>query len=199
MRRWFSLLLLVCLVAACTATPVATPPPAGVRVVDPPVSISGYTLVNQDGAVARLPDFKGRLTLLAFGYTHCPDVCPITLAHFKQVKAELGDKASQVNFVFISVDGARDTPERLKQYLGVFDSSFVGLTGDDATLRKVIGEFNGQFILDNAGGTKADYTVQHTAGSFLVNRKGEWSRQYVYALDPKIISQDIQRVLLRGG
>jgi protein SCO1/2 len=139
------------------------------------------------------------MTLLAFGYTHCPDVCPITLAHFKQVKAELGDKADQVNFVFISVDGARDTPERLKDYLGVFDTSFIGLTGEDATLHKVIAEFNGKFILDNAGGTKADYTVQHTAGSFLVDSNGEWTRQYAYALDPKIIAQDIQRVLLRGG
>jgi protein SCO1/2 len=170
-----------------------------VSVIDPPVKISSYPLVNHSGEAAKISDFNGRMTLLAFGYTHCPDVCPITLAHFKQVKAELGDKADQVNFVFISVDGARDTPERLKDYLGVFDTSFIGLTGEDATLHKVIAEFNGKFILDNAGGTKADYTVQHTAGSFLVDSNGEWTRQYAYALDPKIIAQDIQRVLLRGG
>jgi protein SCO1/2 len=199
MRRSFLFIALVLLAAACSAAPAVTPPPDGVRLVDPPIKISDYPLINQSGQAARISDFNGKLTLLAFGYTHCPDVCPITLAHFKQVKAELGDKAAQVNFVFISVDGARDTPERLKQYLSVFDPSFVGLSGDDAILHKVIAEYNGQFILDNAGGTKADYTVQHTAGSFLVDGKGEWSRQYAYALDPKIIAQDIQRVLLRGG
>lgn len=84
--------------------------------------VSDFTLVNQKGEETRLSDLQGKLIVLSFGYTHCPDVCPITLAQFGRVRNLLGEDAEQVQFVFISVDGTRDTPERLAQYLPVFNA-----------------------------------------------------------------------------
>ena len=185
-------LLLALALAACA--PAAAPTPTadtGINIVEPPVPVQDFTLVNQAGQETHLADVTGKYTLLAFGYTHCPDVCPITLAHFKQIRMRLKDQAGQVNFVWVSVDGARDTPERLTQYIANFDSAIIGLTGPDDQVRAFISQFGGVYFLNNAGGLKKNYTVDHTASWFLLNPQGQWLRTYRYATPPDVVAQDI--------
>jgi protein SCO1/2 len=105
--------------------------------LEPALPAANFALTNQDGQTIRLSDFRGQLVLLFFGYTHCPDACPTTLAQFKQIRNALGANAARTRFVLVTVDPARDTPERLKEYLAQFDSSFVGLTGSADALAPV--------------------------------------------------------------
>lgn len=197
-RRTFSaalcILMLSAALASCARVPAAPPTPtaySNVTTIEPPLSITDFELTNQTGTQMSRHELDGKLVLLSFGYTHCPDVCPITLAHFKQIKGLLGDKASNVTFLFISVDGARDTPERLSEYLTLFDADFIGMTGEETAVRKVITEFGGIFNLNNAGGLRKDYTVDHTSASFLLGRDGKLSRKYAYASTPEEIVTDI--------
>ncbi len=190
---WMTILLTGCLPQTPIA-PTITPIP-GVTVINPAKPVSDFTLTNQDGVATHLSDFKGKLVLITFGYTHCPDVCPITLAHFKQIKDELGQSADQLAFLFVSVDGARDTPTRLKEYLPVFDPQFVGLTSDEKTMRQVVKDYGVIFELKNAGGLKSDYVVEHTAGTYLVDKNGQWVRRYAYDADPIIVANNIQQVI----
>ena len=94
-------------------------------------------LTQADGGTFRLSDQRGRIVLLFFGYTSCPDVCPTTLAGLKLVLEELGDKAGSVQVLFISIDPGRDTPERAQEYVNHFDPSFIGLSGSQAELEKI--------------------------------------------------------------
>ncbi len=183
---------------APTLEPTAAPTdsaalPEGVTALDQ--IVSDFTLINQKGEETRLSDLQGKLTVLSFGYTHCPDVCPITLAQFGRVRNLLGEDAAQVQFVFISVDGARDTPERLAQYLPVFNADILGLTGEDAVIRTIISEYGGEYTLNNAGGLRENYTVDHTASKFLIDADGHWRRIYGYNLAPDVIAADIQSLL----
>jgi protein SCO1 len=209
--RWILLFLLFTMLAGCgtAAKPPATravtteaqpgatntPTTDGIIFRDPPETVLDFTLTDQQGAARSLSDFNGKLTLLSFGYTHCPDICPLTLAHFKRVKELLGEESTNVQFVFISVDGARDTPERLNEYLAMFDEGFIGLTGEEPMLHEIIGRYGGTFLLENAGGFRENYPVQHTAGSFLMDKNGKWIRQYVYETEPAAIAADIQDIL----
>lgn len=210
-RVFIIMLLLVTLViAACggSASTVSTPTPTveptqqiaqpgaeGIAVIDPPIKVSDFTLTNQTGAEAHLRDYKGSLVLFSFGYTHCPDVCPVTLARFKQIKDRLGDAAGKVTVVFITVDSFRDTPERLNEYLKIFDPAFVGLTGTEELTREIIAEYGGQFIINDTEGLRKNYTVDHTASSFLLDAGGQWIRTYEYNTDPDIVVADILSVL----
>ncbi|MBE0689844.1 MAG: SCO family protein, partial [Anaerolineae bacterium] len=99
------------------SAPAPTPSSGGAARVTPPYHVSDFTLTSKTGEPMSLSDLHGKPTMLMFGYTHCPDVCPLTLAQYEQVKGVLGDTANDVNFLFISVDGERDTPEVVTDYL----------------------------------------------------------------------------------
>lgn len=179
-----------------TIPPLPTANPEGIAIYDPAVVIDDFMLENQDGEMVHITDFIGKYTLLSFGYTHCPDVCPLTLAHFKRIKNLMGENAEKLNFVFISVDGARDTPEVLKNYLGLFDPSFIGLsTPEDAIMRDVVAQYRATYTIDNSGGLLKEYPVNHTAGMFLMNPEGGWARFYVYGTQPNIIARDLLGVV----
>src|SRR5262249_53300641 len=121
--------------------------PSSGAVVNPPFPIHDFTLTNQTGAPLRLTDLRGRIVLLFFGYTHCPDVCPLTLANFTRVKKLLGAQSDGVTFVFVTVDSQRDTPEVIRAFLNQFDPDFIGLTGDEATLRNMAAEYGAYFSI----------------------------------------------------
>jgi protein SCO1/2 len=191
---WLALLLIAVFFSGCARTPTPPPTPevpSNITQIEPSRDIPDFTLTNQAGRTTHRHDLEGKFVLLSFGYTHCPDVCPITLAHFKQVKGLLEDKADQVTFVFISVDGARDTPERLSEYVPMFDPEFVGLTSDEVTVRAVITQFGGLFNIQNAGGLRKDYLVEHSTPYYLLDRQGKWVRKYAYASTPEEVSADI--------
>jgi protein SCO1 len=164
--------------------------PEGVRAENWDAAID-FTLIDQQGQETHLHDLRGQFVLLAFGYTHCPDICPITLATFRRIKEQLGDQAAQVTFVWVSVDGTRDTPERLREYISMFDPAFVGMTGDEAASRAAISAFNGDFTLNTYGGLRENYTVDHTASTFLVDPQGRWVRTYSYGTNASVIAQDV--------
>lgn len=197
--RLLPILLFIGLLAACqpaaAPTPTVVPLADGVTNWDPPVPMVDYVLTNQEGDPVHLESLKGQPTVFTFGYTHCPDVCPVTLGHMKSIRTLLGETGTTMNFVFISVDGARDTPERLKEYLGYFNAGFVGFTSDEATMTSVIAGYGGRFVIQNAGGLKENYTVDHTAGTYLLDAEGQWRRSYAYNTQPDIIAADIADVL----
>ena len=175
--------------------PTSTPSPEGVRVIEPPQVITDFTLTSHRNEPFKLSDLRGKLVLLAFGYTHCPDICPVTLAHLKQVKLLLGEAASQIQVVFISVDGARDTPDRMAYYLAMFDPEFMGLTGEEKAVRAIITEFGGTFNIKNAGGLRDNYPVEHTTGSFLLNLQGRYIRRYLYEAAPEAVAAELLPVI----
>jgi protein SCO1/2 len=133
------------------------------------------------------------MALILFGYTHCPDVCPLTMLDYKKIKTELGDNAFQVNFVFISIDGARDTPAVVKTFIDKFDPSFIGLTGDEATLKRMGGDYDLYFArsADPSGSTE-NYLMDHNSNMYLVDQDGKLVALYIYGTEPDVIAQDIQ-------
>lgn len=173
--------------------PTATPLPG--TVLDPPRDVADFTLTDQTGSPMKLSDLGGKVAVLFFGYTFCPDICPTTLSDFKLVKRALGDDAAQVAFVFISVDGERDTPERLAQYVGAFDPDFIGLTGDEPTLRQIAQDYGVFFQRTTYDNTQADYLVDHTASSFVVGPDSRLHIVIPYDTDPEVIAQRIKTLL----
>jgi protein SCO1 len=201
LNRCALLVVSAAFIAACNTTPAATPTPdytptpEGITAIEPPIELSTYSLVDMNGEIYSTDSLNGKPSLVTFGYTHCPDVCPITLGYFRQVKDQLGEQAADINFVFVTVDVARDTPERLREYVGFFDPTFIGLTGEEDTIRQMINNYGGLFSVENAGGLKKDYLVTHTSSSFLVDVEGGLIRKYTYGTDPAILTSDIRGVL----
>lgn len=181
--------------------------PKGAAVVEPPHRLQNFTLTSQSGEPISLSDLRGRAVLMFFGYTHCPDVCPTTLADYTRVKQALGRDAGKVAFVFISVDGRRDTPDVLAQYLGQFDANFIGMTGDETTLRRIGTEYGLLFQHETSslGGKHEhheeqdldarNYFVQHTSPSFLVDADGYLRMMYFYGTESSVIADGIRHVL----
>ncbi|MCZ7542680.1 MAG: SCO family protein [Anaerolineae bacterium] len=153
---------------------------ASATVYDPPHDVGDFTLTRHTGEPFRLSDLRGRMALLFFGFTHCPDVCPNTMATFVRVKDALGEQTEAVAFVFISVDRARDTPEVLAAYLDQFDPGFIGLTGDEADLRRIGEDYDLYFARRASGGSGDDYMVDHTAASFLLDQEGRLVMAFPY-------------------
>ena len=163
-------------------------------VIEPPAQASDFTLTDQNGNLFRLSDQKGKILLIFFGYTHCPDVCPITLAEFKQIKAMLGDKADQVRFVFVTVDPERDTPGTINTFLQNFDPTFIGLTSDRATLEPVWKAY-GVYQEQQDAGSAAGYLVDHSTPTYLIDPQGLWHINYPYGMEAEKIAQDLQHMM----
>jgi protein SCO1 len=134
---------------------------------------SDFSLPDTAGKTRTLADFKGRAVVLFFGYTHCPDVCPTTLAELSQALQQLGDDGKRVQVLMVTVDPARDTPELLGQYVSAFNASYIGLRpADDAQLVKVAKDFR-VYYAKAPGKTPGDYTMDHTAASYVFDPQGK--------------------------
>jgi protein SCO1/2 len=131
-----------------------------------------FELTNHSGNTRRLADYNGKLAIVFFGFTHCPDVCPGTLIHMKEVMAKLGEQADDVQVLFITVDPERDTQEVLSQYVPAFDKRFVGLRGSIDQTKAVTREFK-VFYAKVPGSTEGTYSVDHTAASYVFDRDGQ--------------------------
>ncbi len=153
-------------------------------------------LSDHNGKPRTLADFRGKVVTVFFGFTHCPDACPTTLAEMAQVMKELGPDADKLQVLFITVDPERDTPQVLKQYVPSFHPSFLGLYGDlDATARtakefKVF--FKKQPVKSGA------YSVDHSAGTFILDREGKLRLFAQYGQGPAALVHDV-RILLRAS
>ncbi len=168
-------------------------PFTGVEPVEPPKTLQDFTLTNQDGEPFSLSDMKGEMVLMLFGFTHCPDVCPVTMLSYKKVKEILGDQADQITFVFISVDGERDTSEVMKDYLGRFDPDFIGLTGDEETLLRIGGDYDLYFAKSpDPSGSTENYLMEHNSNTYLLDKDGKLVALYLYGTEADVIAEDIQ-------
>jgi len=131
----------------------------------------GFTLVDHTGKPRTLADFKGKVVVMFFGYTQCPDVCPTTMAEMAAVMQKLGPQADQVQVLFVTLDPERDTQELLAAYVPAFDKRFIGLRGTPEQTAKVAKDFK-VFYEKVPGQAPGSYTINHTAGSFVFDREG---------------------------
>jgi protein SCO1/2 len=163
--------------------------------LNPPPPATDFTLIDQHGNTFRLSDQRGQVVLLFFGYTHCPDVCPTTLARWKQVHNALGDDVQHVRFVFITVDPERDTPEQLQQHLAVFSPDFIGLTGTSDDLASVYTAYSIYHEKAEASGSALGYVVNHSSSVFIIDPQGRWRLSYGFGTPPEDFVHDIRELL----
>jgi protein SCO1/2 len=162
--------------------------------IHPTYRAPDFILTDQYDQAFQLKDQTGKLVLLTFGYTTCPDVCPVTLADFRRLRIGLGSMADSVIMVFITVDPERDTPERLQEYLANFDPIIIGLTGRISDLEVVWADY-GISVKKNSEGSAAGYLVDHTARTFLIDQEGNLRLTYVFGTRSEVILNDMQHLL----
>lgn len=163
-------------------------------ILEPVVPAADFELTDQNGNTFRLSDQQGYVTLIFFGYTNCPDVCPTTMSEYKKIIAELGDQADDVRFVFVTVDPERDTVERLNTYLGVFHPAIIGLTGERAELEEVYQSY-GVYQAKNDTGSTAGYLVDHTARTYAIDKHGNLRVTYPFEMDWRDIVSDVRNLI----
>ena len=151
-------------------------------------------LTDHNGQPRTLADFKGKVTVVFFGFTQCPDVCPSTMAELAQVKKTLGKDGERVQGVFVSVDPERDTPEILKAYMAGFDPSFVALRGTPEQTAAVAKEFK-VYYAKVPGKTEGSYTVDHTAGSYVFDAQGRVRLFQRYGTGAEDLAADLKALL----
>ena len=137
----------------------------------------GFELPDHNGKPRRFNEFRGKLVIVTFGFTSCPDVCPTTLQSLAQTMKQLGPEADAVQVIMITVDPARDTQEIMSQYTSAFDPRFIGLVPSEEALKQVAEQFK-VFYVRNEPRRRGYYTVDHTAASYVFDRRGR-ARLYV--------------------
>ena len=155
-----------------------------------------FDLPDANGQRRTLADFKGRVVVVFFGFTHCPDVCPTTMIELAEVKKALGPDGARVQGIFITVDPERDTPELLRAYLGNFDPSFVALRGSAEETAALAKRFK-IFYAKVPGKTEGNYTIDHTAASFVFDPNGKVRLYTRYGSGAEALKSDL-RLLLDG-
>jgi len=153
-------------------------------------------LTGHDGKPRTLADFRGKIVVLAFGFTHCPDICPTTLSELKQVKDKLGSDGARVQVLFMTLDPERDSQSVLTQYVPAFDPGFLGLYGDRDATARTAKEFK-VFFQKSPGQAPGAYSIDHTAASYVFDQQGRL-RLYVRHEQLATLVDDI-RTLLKGG
>lgn len=155
-------------------------------------------LSDQDGRARSLADFKGKVLVVFFGYTQCPDVCPTTMAEVAEVKRSLGADGDKVLGVFVTIDPERDTAQLLKAYLASFDPSFVGLRGSEEQTQAAAKEFK-VFFAKVPGKTPETYTMDHTAASFIFDTEGRVRVYARYGAGAQPLADDIKLLLAEAS
>ena len=155
------------------------------------------SLTDQNGQPRTLADFKGKVAVVFFGFTQCPDVCPTTMAELAQVKASLGKDGDRVQGVFVTVDPERDTAAVLKTYMGGFDPSFIALRGSLEDIAATAKEFK-VFYAKVPGKTEGSYSVDHTAGSYVFDAQGKVRLFVRYGAGAEALAADLKTLLAAG-
>ena len=151
-------------------------------------------LTDHTGKLRTMSDFKGKVVTLFFGYTHCPDVCPTTLSDMKQTMKLLGDKADQVQVLFVTVDPQRDTQEVLAQFVPHFDKRFIGLRGSLQETAETLGNFKIYYSKIEGKGQN-DYTIDHSAGTYVFDKEGKIRLYMQYGQKPADMASDIKKLM----
>ncbi|MDB6049096.1 MAG: cytochrome c oxidase assembly protein [Pseudomonas sp.] len=169
---------------------------AGIILLPTSRSIPDLKMTDQDGKTVSIDELKGKWTMLFFGYTFCPDICPTTLAQLRQIKSELPKEVlGKLQIVLVSVDPNRDTPQQLKQYLGYFDPSFMGLTAPVDVIAKLANAVSIPFI--PADTSKPNYTVDHSGNLALLGPDGTQRGFIRSPLNDKKMVEQLPGLLVR--
>ena len=191
-----ALILLACALAACGP---ASPPAPKFQSTDVTGANFGKTFALNDhtGKPRTLADFQGRIVVVFFGFTQCPDVCPTTLAEMAKVIKALGADGGKVQVLFISVDPERDTPALLKQYVTAFHPSFLGLAGDADATARTAKEF--KVYVQKQPAKAGGYSVDHSAGTFILDSQGRLRLFVQYGAGAPVLLNDIKLLLKQGA
>lgn len=152
----------------------------------------GFRLKDADGKVRTLEDFKGKVVLMFFGFTQCPDVCPTALVNASQIKSLLGADGDKLQVLFITVDPERDTPEVLREYTHAFDPSFIGLYGNDQETAEVAKAYRVFYAKVPTGNS---YTMEHTALTYVFDTQGTLRMALRHEQTPEQSAEDIRKVM----
>jgi protein SCO1/2 len=166
--------LLLALAGLGLAITAQAAPLAGLKsgVFDPPRAAPEIVLPSSKGGEFKLSNYRDKVVVLEFGYTNCLDVCPVSLAALTQARQKIGKAAADVQVVFITVDPARDTVARLRTYLAPFDPSFVGVTGSQQQINKLLKDYGISATKRMVDGSKTDYTMHHSSYLYFIDRAG---------------------------
>ena len=153
-----------------------------------------FELIDHNGQPRTLADFRGKVLVVFFGFTHCPDVCPTTLAELAKAMKQLGPDAQRVQVAMITVDPQRDTPEVLKPYVTALDPSFLGLTGDPQAIADAAKEFK-VFYQKSPGASPQAYSVDHSSGTYVFDPAGRVRLMVAYGQGAEVFAHDIAELL----
>jgi protein SCO1 len=190
-----SLLALVAVVTASMAAFVvsrSTSPTFHGTDLGPGIPAHEFTLQDTRGEAASLSDFRGRPVLMFFGYTHCPDVCPLTLGKLRLALEQAGERARAVQVLLVTVDPEMDTADRMREYLSNFDPGFVGLTGTRAELEAVTRAYG---VYAGEAHPPAPRLIDHTSQVFGIDRRGNFRLLWGSDVTAEQIAEDIQKLL----
>lgn len=184
-------IILILLSAGCQTTPsheyMGFP-------LESPRPIPDFELLDTQQQPFRLSDVRGDIALVFFGYTYCPDVCPLTLSEVQQALVGL-DGRERVHTIFISVDPERDTPEALERYVHLLDETFIGLTDDEAKTKEVLKQFGAHAAKEENPDSDTKYLVEHTATLYLINPNGEIFLTYPFGFVADDLRSDLTYLL----
>ncbi|CAH1197979.1 putative Cytochrome oxidase biogenesis protein Sco1/SenC/PrrC, copper metallochaperone [Candidatus Nitrotoga sp. BS] len=190
--RTLLLLLITTLLVSCEKSQPLTPFQAidvSWRYAEKPVD---FQLTDPNGKIRRLSDFKDKVVVMFFGYTHCPEICPTTLADLAQVMRLLDKDAEKVQVLFVTLDPERDTPKLLAEYVPFFHPSFLGLYGDTQTTAQVAKTFGVNY---EKRVEKGSYALDHSDGTYLIGTNGKHVLLSPYNQSAKLVVQDIKLLL----
>ena len=166
----------------------------GVRGLTAPAAIGGpFQLTDQSGQTVTEKSLQGRPTLIFFGFTHCPDVCPTALFEISELLHAMGNDADRVNAYFVSVDPERDSKEAIKHYLSSFDPHLKGLTGDPEAIAKVLSAY--RVYAKKVPLKDGDYTMDHTALTYLMDRDGKFVAPFNLNRPPEVAAAELKKYL----
>lgn len=157
--------------------------------------VKDFQLTRADGGEFRLSGYRGQLIVLYFGYTSCPDECPATLYNLSRMMQQLGDRASQVTVLFVTVDPKTDTPEKLKSYLDAFSPNFIGLTGTQEQLQQVYDQFEVKIYDASKGEAVASKGLGHDTSLYLIDKRGRLRVQLHQGEGVQGILNDVEALL----
>jgi protein SCO1/2 len=195
MKRKFAIVIALAFLGAAGAGLYAISHLSNAGSTTKPLIGGAFSLVDTNGKRVTDADFRGKLMLVFFGYTHCPDVCPTGLQQAADVLAKLGPDAGDVVPVFISVDPARDTPAVMKSYVENFDPRIVGLTGDPAEVASAAKAYRVYF---RKAGSGEDYSVDHSAFVYLMDRHGKFITNFMFNAPIDVMVGELKKQIASG-
>ncbi|MET0052770.1 MAG: SCO family protein [Candidatus Thiodiazotropha sp.] len=186
-RNWKKRLLVMLLALVCLSAVEAKPEQLG----------GDFTLTDQFGKPFELTQLRGKLVLLFFGYTYCPDICPTELSNLAAVLDGLGDRAAQVQGVFVSLDPERDTPQVLQDYTRYFNPNLLGLTGSPEQVKHVAQQYRVQYQRHEKPDGR--YSLDHSADLYVIDPEGKLTAVVPYGLPPEHVLALVRDLLSREG